>query len=1155
MIRAFTGKMNLDTQEYRIAPGDYVDALNITRNAQGEGQDRIVSNLVGNQLVSYTLPSGTNKRIGSRQDPVRNRIYYFIWNSNDYDTILYYDRSNNTINKLLINLTDTSGIDILNFNPSYKINHIDIIYRDEGDLLFWTDGLNRPMVLNVQDAIDEVYGTSWLLEYLTVNRVMPLIAPTCSYEDDASVSINNLRKKLYQLKYRYVYKDFTKSCWSPISKLFAPSNPDSIATDIDPTKNNRIDVIVETGAADCVKIEIAARQSITTTFSDFFLITTLDKEELSIDDNSFYTYEFFNDSSYPYIDILESLLLYSNVPRKAYAQSLPNGNIITYGAITEGYDYDEVQDVTSEVALISNAGVPSLSYQTSVFGWRFEDPNPKQYHGTQALFTGDISLVTSVTIVMSYTLSSILFTYTSTYVYSGGDTIQDMVEYFRDDINTTAVGFNSYSSTDNDLDNTIPANTVGITADNILFVGDLSLSITINSSSTSVSDVNISAFKQRARYSFGRVYFDEYGETDGVHYQPESMNLLMPELNTTGGSQMSIPQITFTVNDQPPSWAKTFSWVRSTNLTFGSSVALVSFGTLKDNNNQYAYINITNLQTNQSGFSAYEYTQGDRVRIIGLFIPGNTGTVAENDFPISDLLTNPTINGSVQNGSFLKIPYNSALSGFGTTNPNYYIEIYTPAPNTDSKQQVFYEFGENYPILNPGESNRAHGGQTQDQIIGTQPAIYIFTRGDYYIRTRLYNTVGTTFQTSWVMSQSVSDLYPSQVQSIGRAFVIDADAKETYFPTLVRFGQDFQQSTDINRTNIFFPDNFDEYDRSNGDIRKLFIEGRRMYVFQKFDIGVVPILTQIVRDTAGNPLEANSDILLNKIAYPYQGKFGIGDCPESFAYHDRAKYGVDDNKGVAWRLSQDGITELSVLYECNAFFTAKLKAYRKDLNNGYAAPGETYTGDPSVYGCFDFYTNKYIVALEEINRYNSQNYLTFHQDPYTLVFNETRDSTEGFECFTSYHPEGMESLGTLLVSFKDGALWTHDSETYNQFYGTNYESYITGVFNDNPLLKKSWMAIEESSNVIWDCPEIISQVNSYGSTPQQTNLNAGEFLPLEGQFSAAIKRDANSTGGKINGSFMKGAWLKVKFRVQNASNFVFLNTVNIRTTVSQLNSV
>jgi len=220
-----------------------------------------------------------------------------------------------------------------------------------------------------------------------------------------------------------------------------------------------------------------------------------------------------------------------------------------------------------------------------------------------------------------------------------------------------------------------------------------------------------------------------------------------------------------------------------------------------------------------------------------------------------------------------------------------------------------------------------------------------------------------------IIESSFNDTYNLVTNSNGRPSVIDENAKQTYFPTLIRFGQAYQSNTNLNATNRFYYEDFDEYDRSFGDILRLHVRDRYLKVYQQFKVGNVPVLTQIVKDVTGNPLQANSNQLINKIQY-YAGEYGIGDAATSLAWNNFADYFVDNFRGVVCRLAQDGITPLSIIYGTNAFFVPELKAYRQNLNNGVAGEG-VYTGNPCIYGVFDAYTNKYIIAMEEINRYSA----------------------------------------------------------------------------------------------------------------------------------------------------------------------------------------
>jgi len=170
--------------------------------------------------------------------------------------------------------------------------------------------------------------------------------------------------------------------------------------------------------------------------------------------------------------------------------------------------------------------------------------------------------------------------------------------------------------------------------------------------------------------------------------------------------------------------------------------------------------------------------------------------------------------------------------------------------------------------------------------------------------------------------------------------------------------------------------------------------------------------------------------------------------------------------------------------------------------------------------------------------------------PYTFSFNELRN---GYTSFFSYYPEWMDNAQELIYTWKNGELYKHDNTTnYCNFYGTQSAAYVTCVFNPAIHVKKSWNSLMEIADTIWIVPSMYTNTYSYGTTKQQSSLVEAEFQLLEGNPSAAIKRDANSSGGKINGNFMKGNWLVVKFQKTNANNLVNLSEVSARFTDSPL---
>lgn len=1094
------------------------------------------------------MPS-TNQCIGSHYDELKHRVFYFNYNSAGYNGIYIYDVKANTITPLLISYVDSTE-DLFGFDPKYPIPSVNILYRTEedGDILYWTDRLNRPMKLNIKEAIDKVYGTDWKKEYLTVARKMPLLSAQCQYSDDSSRNINTLKNKVYQFRYQWVYKDDTKSCWSPWSKLFAPANVDTLSNEINPTKNNVIYVDMPSVGGDIKEVRIGARHSIVDAFSDTFWVDTLTTAEfnaLTSTVSGLKRYNFYNTEAYPFIDKSEDAFLFDYVPVKANAQELLNGNVLIYGGITEGVTFD-VPFTNNEISLpyvelVANAGGGSSSDKLTTSVEDKQPSSPPYSNESYYIYltgTPDIGDVINLNISMydtggqtHYASASVSYT-----VQAGSTTLAAIQSALVAAINanTTVQAFR-ITAAPNSSPLGVKLTGSTYTSNGTQFTKILNVShsvVWVNPPSNgTTNEVNTAIYKHKSTYRFGLVYFDEFGVTNGV-VTASNMNVNTPEIyppsETTiplvGTSSPTIPAITFSLTHTPPSWAKYFSFVRTNNLSISDFKNIKTNSTFLDGT-EYGYLDITNYNNNTSGWPVYEFKKGDRVRVLGKY----DGYATVKDYPILDLLTIKP--GTSDVGHFIKVPYDNStdvtanwlMSQWGTVGNNEFsIEVYSPSVNADpnSDLQLFYEFGESYEIYTDVNGNRSHKGATQNQVRGTgaQPALYTFKRGDVYSRQRL--------NYMWIVDQSVSDNYSSKVIGNGRSFVKDQYAKQIYYPTTVRYSLEYQPNTSINDTNRFLSGNLDEYDREKGAIQRLKTRGRQMRIFQSRACGVAPILQNMLQTADGNTVVSQSTEILNKIQY-YQGDYGIGEQYCSLACSTQADYFIDPILGAQIRLSNDGMTSLTETYKAHFFLTEKLSKYQKTNyadnfgNGGYA----------KVLGIYDIFEEEYVACLQ-----GSATDLP----EYTIAFSETRNA---YSSFYEYYPEWIESAGNLLISWKNGELWTHNNTSaYANFYGTQYSPSIKLIFNENQNIKKHYNTITTLGNTTWVAPsngDINTNMN------QQSKLLQSDFKVRDDKYHAAFKRDANSTGGIYNGNVLKGSWLELNLKPVNPQSLVDLYYVEL----------
>jgi hypothetical protein len=101
----------------------------------------------------------------------------------------------------------------------------------------------------------------------------------------------------------------------------------------------------------------------------------------------------------------------------------------------------------------------------------------------------------------------------------------------------------------------------------------------------------------------------------------------------------------------------------------------------------------------------------------------------------------------------------------------------------------------------------------------------------------------------------------------------------------------------------------------------------------------------------------------------------------------------------------------------------------------------------------------------------------------------------------SFEPDFMLSLNSSLYSWKNGDLYKHDdSSKFNEFYGTEYDSTIKTIFNQDPLIKKIFKTLHIDGTEAWDVVTV-------------TDLNDGQiqkeyFQEKEGEWFSYIRRPA-----------------------------------------------
>lgn len=170
-------------------------------------------------------------------------------------------------------------------------------------------------------------------------------------------------------------------------------------------------------------------------------------------------------------------------------------------------------------------------------------------------------------------------------------------------------------------------------------------------------------------------------------------------------------------------------------------------------------------------------------------------------------------------------------------------------------------------------------------------------------------------------------------------------------------------------------------------------------------------------------------------AVPYQGDYGIATNPESMVTTPYQTYFTDATRGHVLALSTEGIRSISDI---------GMRDYFGDLLKSYAWRS---------LGTFDARKSEYNLT---ISKKYADNQIIPHEHT-TISYSEI---SKGWVSFKSFTPQSGLSINNDYYTFDKGHIYKHhDNDSRNNFYGTQYTSDVTVLFNDQPNTIKSFATI------------------------------------------------------------------------------------------------
>jgi hypothetical protein len=1030
---------------------------------------------------------------------------------------------------------------------SKQITHAGVL----DDALFFVDGAYKLRKIDIPTATSNATLNYFSSGDMLVDKFPPLLPPTCVADEDTSFDGNNITNSIFQFCYAYEYDSKEVSSWSPLSKSVLPvSSNDYTFT------NNAIDVTVNTGGKFVSKIHIAYRIGNTGEFKE---TEVLDKDKLSIGDNTTYDYRFYNNKFIAEVVKEDVLINTFNPFYEVGALTLSRDNFVIAGWVKDGLQ--KPTDISlSLVYHVNSTNARTATYKTGAvhsFGIIFRDENGRT-DGVNAVTDIEIPFMTSTKdgmrasvisasalsgffpyVDIDYTITGTIPTWAKTMsiVYLGNKTLSTYIQYTLSDISDAGdftyldiTRLNSINSTISVLEPISQSTNISAytftKGDRIRFIreegGSLLSGIydyeilgyvpTVTDSSGDVlyqNTIYVPQFDWDAanigKNSLFEIYSPKKEFADNLFYEIGEVQ------SVTAGASLNV---TGTVDD-----GDSYVFERTMN-TFNLGEfrsdrdARISFEDTSSTNNSYSPL-----------MSVVKYADGiilPKAGILDYGIAGLQDAFFYKNTTGSDVRIQ--ISGKYKFTAETDDGMNFLLVGLNGAGAVTFTKTIASNPNTTGSQnRRFYHEG----TISETIILDNNGGALFEFYIYNNMFIREELILDYSVK--IYNSPDATDTIEFVESKNYSDYYDSDEHSYGRIYTEleqDLDKKNN----IVYSGKYFAD-TEINETNKFsavdvryVPYEFGYINlmRVKGDTLKVFTPNKEM----SFYLGREQYASG--EDTSQFVLTSN---LISQQPRVYDSDFGT-ENPESCLSVANSIYYYDRKNASIVRTSNNGQETIERFGQ-----STELRRITKLINAA------------SSYNVFIGYNDK-----------NYEVVVCFVIDgaQQTLVFKESDNAWThrlAMEDVSVNPIEGLINYGENMVAYLGGRgyLWEQGT-THNTFFGDTKSPVIECVVNQEPISTKIFQSLSYQGTGQWDIQMTTEPTNilPYG---QYTQILKGRQKIKEGFYWSDITPNLKDKNNIISSlRYAKGQPMRGRYATMTMTNEDITRVLLDEVTVSYIDS-